>query len=158
MRRSAECEVWNAEWTMQHGRRTGLTPHSELRTPNLRGFTLLEVMVAVSIMAMVLVTLLGLKNRSMQDVALAERITTATMLANRLMTETVVMDTVASLKKSGQTLEDAGEFAEEEYKDYSWKKSVAPLQIPVGQIMEVRVAVLWKEGTREESVDLVSYE
>jgi general secretion pathway protein I len=118
-----------------------------------RGFTLLEVMVAVSIMAMVLVTLLGLKNRSMQDVALAERITTASLLAQRVMTDTIV-----NLKKPIQPLEDEGAFDEEEYKDYAWKKSIVPFEVPVGQIMEVRVAVLWMEGTREETVELVSYE
>ena len=44
-------------------------------------------MVAVAIMAMVLVTLLGLKNNSMQDVSLMQHITTATMLAKRAMVE-----------------------------------------------------------------------
>ena len=44
-------------------------------------------MVAVAILAMVLVTLLGVKNRSMQDVMLADHITTATLLAKREMTE-----------------------------------------------------------------------
>jgi hypothetical protein len=29
---------------------------------------------------------------------------------------------------------------------------------PITQIMEVRVAVLWQEGTRPEQVELVSYE
>ena len=128
-----------------------VTPNSELQTPNLQGFTLLEVMVAVSIMAMVLVTLLGLKNRTMQDVALADRITTATLLAKRVMTETL-------LTRPTKPLEDQGEFSEEYYKDYTWKKSIAPFPEPMIQIMEVRVAVLWKDGDREESVNLVSYE
>ncbi len=125
---------------------------SAIRNPQSKGFTLLEVMVAVSIMAMVLVTLLGLKNRSMQDVGLAERITTATMLAQRIMAETVLSKPVPR--------EDSGEFSEEEYRDYAWKRTVAPFPLPVGQalIMEVRVAVLWTEGTRQESVELVSYE
>lgn len=145
MRGSAECRVLNK----------GQCRDASLRfsTPHSNGFTLLEVMIAVSIMAMVLVTLLGLKNRSMQDVALAERITTASMLATRTMTETI-----QSVNKHTEPFEDSGEFEEEEYKEYAWKRSVAPIQISLGQIMEVRVAVLWKEGTREQSVDLVSYE
>ena len=69
----------------------------EIRNPNSEsesnGFTLLEVMVAVAIMSMVLVTLLGLKNRTMQDVALAEHITTATMLAKRKMVDTLRIGT-----------------------------------------------------------------
>jgi hypothetical protein len=106
-------------------------------------------MVAVSIMAMVLVSLLGLKNRSMQDVALAEHITTASMLAKRTIVDVI-------LSRPLLPAEDEGTFPEEEYKDYAWKKTIAPT--PLVQIMEVRVAVLWKEGTREEVVELVSYE
>ncbi len=113
------------------------------------GFTLLEVMVAVAIMAMVLVTLLGLKNSSMKDVALAQHMTVATMLAKRKMVET-------TLVKPLLPAEDEGTFPEDEYKGYSWKKTIAPT--PLVQIMEVHIAVLWKEGTRDEMVELVSYE
>jgi len=124
---------------------------STIRNPQSKGFTLLEVMVAVSIMAMVLVTLLGLKNRSMQDVAFAQRITTATMLAKLVMT-----DTVMNLKKPDLPVEDSGEFPDEEFKAYAWKRAVS--LTPRAQIMEVRVAVLWMEGTRQEMVELVGYE
>lgn len=113
------------------------------------GFTLLEVMVAVAIMAMVLVTLLGLKNSSMKDVALAEHITVATMLAKRTMVEVTAIKPVLPS-------EDEGEFPEAEYKGYKWKKTISPT--PLVQIMEVRVAVSWKEDSRDEMVELVSYE
>ncbi len=118
---------------------------------HVRGFTLLEVMVAVAILAMVLVTLLGVKNRSTEDVMIADHITTATLLAKRVMTETL---TTGQLSES----EDGGEFPEEEFKDYTWKKTIAPAPIVEAKIMEVHVAVLWKEGTRQEQVELVSYE
>ncbi len=114
-----------------------------------KGFTLLEVMVAVAILALVLVTLLGLKNRSMQDVMLAERMTTATLLAKRLMVETLSQKTLAPA-------EDEGSFEEEEFKEYQWKKSIS--LSPVPPILEVRAAVIWKEGQRLEMVQLVSYE
>jgi len=114
-----------------------------------RGFTLLEVMLAVAIMALVLVSLLGLQSRSSQDVELADHITTATLLAKRIMTETLMV-TPPPLQ------EMEGEFEEEEFSDYAWKKIVVPTPVP--QILEVRVAVLWKEGERQEQVELVSYE
>jgi type II secretion system protein I len=119
-----------------------------------KGFTLLEVMVAVVIMAMVLVTLIGLNNKSMQDVALADHMTTATLLARRVMIETMT-----SSKKS-QTGEEEGDFPDEEpYKGYTWKRTVSKLLLPNGNtIMEDRIAILWKEGTRVEQVELVSYE
>ncbi len=130
-------------------------PQSTIR--NEAGFTLLEVMVAVAILAIVLVSLLGLKNRSTQDVMLSEHITTATLLARRIMTETLVtVGTGAIVQK-----EDEGEFDEEEFKDYTWKKTISPMQLEETgsiKITEVRVAVLWKEGERQESVELTSYE
>jgi len=108
-------------------------------------------MVAVVIMATVLVTLIGLKNRSMQDVMLAEHMTTATLLAKRVMFETIA--------KRPQPVEDEGDFPDEEdYKGYAWKRTVTKIPLPNIDIMEVRIAVLWKEGTREELVELVSYE
>lgn len=116
---------------------------------NNRGFTLLEVMVAVAILAFVLISLQGLNNRSVQDVMLSGRITTATLLARRVMTETLL--TVPLIPK-----EDEGEFPEEDFKEYSWEKTISPT--PIKLILEVRVAVLWKEGGRQEMVELVSYE
>lgn len=124
-------------------------PQSAFRNPQSKGFTLLEVMVAVAIMSMVLVTLIGLNNSSMQDVTLAEHITTATMLAKRTMVDT-------TLSKPRLPAEDEGTFPEEVYKDYTWKKTIVPT--PFINIMEVHVAVLWKEGARDETVELVSYE
>ena len=142
----AECGVRNAEW------RT-INPKSEIRNPKSKGFTLLEVMVAVTIMSMVLVVLLGLKNRSMQDVALAEHITTATMLANGKMMETIM---------SGRfdPVEEEGEFPDEEnLTEYTWKRTISKIPLPNGSsLTEVRVAALWKEGTRLEMVELVDYE
>jgi type II secretion system protein I len=126
------------------------------KTSHLKGFTLLEVMVAVAILGMVLVSLIGLKNRSMQDVMLADHITTATLLAKRKMNENLV--TAATITSVIQK-EDEGEFPEEEFKAYTWKESISQLQ-PVEnvKITEIRVAVLWKEGERQEMVELKSYE
>ena len=122
---------------------------SRLSPSGTNGFTLLEVMVAVAILGVVLVSLLGLASRSEQDVMLAERITTATLLAKGKMTETLIA-------KSLTLTEDEGEFEEEDFKDYRWKKIISPT--PIAKLMEVRVAVLWKEGERQEMVELVSYE
>ncbi len=128
------------------------SPRSSRLTPDgINGFTLLEVMVAVAILAMVLVTLLGVKNRSTGNVMLADHMTTATLLAKRMM-----LDTLATVPLN--ETEDAGVFDEEEFKDYTWHKTISPLPVEGVKIMEVRVAVLWKEGTRQEQVELKSYE
>jgi prepilin-type N-terminal cleavage/methylation domain-containing protein len=127
--------------------------HSSLAAPHSKGFTLLEVMVAVTIMSMVLVTLIGLKNSSMQDVALAEHITTATMLAKGKMLETI---------KTGKldSVEEDGEYpAQENLMEYTWKRTISKIPVPNGQYLtEIRVATLWNEGTRPEIVELVDYE
>jgi general secretion pathway protein I len=128
---------------------TMLQDHGTMTAGEDRGFTLLEVMVAVSIMALVLITLLGLKNKTMQDVMLADHMTTATLLAKQMMTDTIMY-------KPRLPLEDEGNFSEDEFKDYAWKKAISFTAFP--QIMEVRVAVLWNEGTRQEQVELVGYE
>lgn len=112
------------------------------------GFTLLEVMAAVAILSLVLVTLLGLKNRSMKHTMLAEHMTIATLLADRVMVETLFPRPAVG--------EDEGRFEEEAFKEYLWKKIISPTPLP--GIIEVRVAVLWKEGERDEMVELVSYE
>jgi type II secretion system protein I len=122
---------------------------------HFNGFTLLEVMVAVAILGMVLVTLLGVKNRSMQDVMIADHITTATLLAKRKMNENLVTAGTRTIFQQ----EDEGEFPEEEYKDYTWKQSISQLQpFENVKVTEVRVAVLWKEGERQEMVELLSYD
>jgi len=113
-------------------------------------------MVAVSIMAMVLVTLLGLKNRSMQDVMVAEHITTATMLAKREMVKTMT----THLSSNWVPDEKEGDFTgEEAFNGYTWKKTVSLIPLfGSAVIAEIRVAVLWNEGTRPEMVELVDYE
>ena len=132
-----------------------INPQSTIRNSQSNGFTLLEVMVAMAILAMVLVTLLGLKNKSTQNVMLSERITTATLLAKRKMTETLVIAGTGTVVQK----EDEGEFPEEDFKNYTWKTAIAPVPIDINvKITEVRVAVLWKEGERQEQVELVSYE
>lgn len=106
-------------------------------------------MVAVSIMSMVLATLLGLQSRTTRNVTLAEHITTATMLAKRTMVDTVMV-------KPRLPADEEGVYTEEEYEEYTWKKTITPT--PLINIMEVRVVVLWKEGSRQEMVELISYE
>lgn len=148
--------VRNAERGVRDEKQGGRSRSGCLTPCRNAGFTLLEVMIAVAILAMVLVTLLGVKNRSMQDVMLADHITTATLLAKREMTELIRNPSLR------QQTEEEGEFEEEEFKDYTWKKKLEVYTFPYdGQnisITEMRVTVLWQEAGREEMVELVTYE
>ena len=150
-----DCRVQIADCGPEKIKAVNNNPKSEIGNRN--GFTLLEVMVAVAIMATVLVTLIGLKNRGMQDVLLAEHITTATLLARIKMVDTLPLIAAKTLQPP---VEDEGDFSNDEnLKDYTWKRTVSNLPLPNGSfIMEVRVATLWMEGARQEQVELVSYE
>jgi len=121
------------------------------------GFTLFEVMVAIAIMATVIVTLTGLQNRSMQDVLLAEHITTATLLAKNKMADTLLL---MSLRRLQPPKEEDGDFSDDErLKDYAWKRTLSKIPLPNGNYFtEIRVAILWTEGMRQEQIELVSYE
>jgi general secretion pathway protein I len=147
---------------LHHAGRCKSDPHNAYRGSRgligfSSGFTLLEVMVAVAILALVLVTLLGVKNRSMEDVLFADHMTTATLLAKRTMTD--LLENAQNLQQEG---EDEGEFPEEEFRDFTWKKSVTFIPFKyedmLVMITELRVQVLWNEGTHPEMVELVSYE
>ncbi|HEY6011252.1 MAG TPA: hypothetical protein VIX18_07250, partial [Nitrospirota bacterium] len=106
--------------------------------------------------SMVLITLIGLKNSSMQDVAFAEHMTTATMLAKRKMVETITTNPA----KKWAPIEEEGDFKDEEYfSGYTWKRTISLIPIFSDVIItEIRVVVLWSEGTRAEQVELVDYE
>ena len=115
-------------------------------------------MVAVALLGLVLVTLLGLKNRTMQDVMLADHITTATLLAKREMTE--MLQNKASRPKESET-ED--KFTEEEFKDYTWKKTITPhdrtdTKRSYRHYRDQGGGALAGGRNRQESVELVSYE
>ncbi|MGH7822188.1 MAG: type IV pilus modification PilV family protein, partial [Vicinamibacterales bacterium] len=60
--------------------------------PANRGFTLLEVLVAVAIIATALVTLLALHGRNIAIVAYDQRLNRATLLAQGVLTRTLVAD------------------------------------------------------------------
>ena len=152
---NSEFEIRNSECKTRKTECKKDVPYSAFGIPYSRGFTLLEVMVAVAILAMVLVTLLGVKNTSAKNAMLSERITTATLLAKRMMTELLVTAGTGAVVQK----EDEGEFPEEEFKGYTWKTAIAPVPLDINvKLTEVRVAVLWKEGERQEQVELVSYE
>jgi general secretion pathway protein I len=111
------------------------------------GFTLLEVLVAVAVLALALTSLLGLHVRNIALIERDTRVTEATLLARALMTEAEV----EAFPDLGTTSGDFEERYPERYPDLRWEREVLPT--PLGDVREVRVRVF--RGP-EESADDVS--
>lgn len=117
---------------------------------NTRGFTLLEVMIALALVSIALVTLLSLSNRSISVQERLQRETQATLLAQHIMSLEAVQ---ANGKSSGW--QEQEEWFEEPFAEYRWQVSYQDTIIP--QVKQVTVAVLWGEAERNEQVSLVSF-
>ncbi len=117
-------------------------PNPKSQIPNPRGFTLLEVLVALTILAVALVGLLGLHNRNLLLTIRAERLSTATLLAREVLTRT-------QLEGQNATKTTSGDFADVhpgKYPEFRWHRTVRPA--PVEGLWELRVNVRW--GERED--------
>lgn len=125
-----------------------------------RGFTLMEVFIALGILALALPILLGLRNWDLDLHARAKELTTATILAQEKLIETEL----GALLPVGET---AGEFlptplgsrATPEMTDrplnYRWKRIVSPTPLPT--VREIRIQVLWPRGNTNEIVEVSTY-
>ena len=111
------------------------------------GFTLLEVMIALAIVATVLVSLLGLQARTINMGDRQQKITRATMLAQEQMAE-------IEIAGNGSGRDDEGRF-EAPFELYRWQVKYNPT--PLASVREVAVTVAWGEEENNEDVTLTSY-
>lgn len=129
-----------------------ITPYTLRFTPHVsRGFTLLEVLVAMSIIATALVALLSLQSRSIKMVESAEMYEGARMLAERLMGEGELKGVTGS--------ESNG--VEGPYKWVLTEMRITPESMPEGvQALpgrQLSLDISWKEGKREEKLNFAEY-
>ena len=116
------------------------------------GFTLLEVLVAVAILAFALVPLLGLHVGNLALLGRDQRITDATMLARALMTEAEV----EPFPDIGLTDGDFEDRYPGRFPGLRWEREVtAPLPVP--DIREVRVRVFGGDQESGDDVTLTYY-
>ena len=80
------------------------------------GFTLLEIMVAISIIAIVLVSVYGMHTQTISMNFISRFQTTAPMLAKKVLAE-------IETKPVDDLADDSGDFGKE-YSDYKWQVSV----------------------------------
>ena len=116
-----------------------------------RGFTLLEVMVAMAILGIALLGLLGLQHQSMQSVIRAQQSTRASMLAQAVMTEAEI----ERFPDLGRTTGDFQSAFPGEFPDFRWEREVDPSAM----FPDVRVVkVLIRYGpTLSQNFELVEY-
>lgn len=139
------------------------------------GFSLLEVMVAVAILAVSFLALMNLQGRSSLAAGRAQRIAVSTLLARQKMAE-VLLEIEKGIPKGEfpDAREEEGLFEEEDFPDYFWRLEVKSVSLPVPaapegeaeimvQVMgmlteqlskaarEVRLTVGWMEFEEEET-------
>lgn len=107
-------------------------------TGSRAGFTLIEVMVALAVVAIALVALLGLQHQTLQSVVRANEMTTAALLAQELMTQ-------AELEVFPPLGKTQGNFQDDypgRYRNFRWKREVESSAI-FPDVRKVRVQVLY---------------
>lgn len=92
------------------------------------GFTLLEVMVALAILALALTFISQAQQASMRQVLRAKMMTVATFLAREKMVE--VEDELFEEGFKDFEEEEKGDFAEEGFKNYRWVMKIEKIELP----------------------------
>ena len=115
-----------------------------------RGFTLLEIVVALAIVSVALVSLLSLGNRSVAVHSRLQHLTQATLLAQQKMAETEVSSRQGRLERTVQT----GVF-DTPHADYRWRLEFSPTPLP--SVVVATVTVAWGNESKNEAVDVSSF-
>jgi general secretion pathway protein I len=110
----------------------------------VKGFTLLEVMVALAIMAGVVLTILSSVNYHLSLSGQNQDEATAILLAR------VKLEELEMLSREELTQAKEGTFSPE-WPDYSWKADISPLPVPL--LKKLTVTVTWGAERRTLSLD-----
>ena len=121
-----------------------------LSKPSNDGFSLLEVIVALAIMAMGFVTVLQLFSGSIRSLSLSEQYLKGTTLAHSKLGELEV--------NNYRVTESEGIFPDE--KNYRWQLQVSPHTSPLNskenniQLSEVTLNVLWEDAGKTRDIEM----
>jgi len=118
------------------------------------GFTLLEVMVAISIIAIVLVSVYGMHAQTISMNFISRFQTTAPMLAKKVLAE-------IETKPIDDLVDDSGDFGKE-FSDYKWQVSVKEVEFDaLGEIAkdlkQIEVTVSLKKDEDVYSIRLYKF-
>jgi len=145
-----------------------------------KGFTLLEVMLALAVFAFAITALVGFNARGYVNDSRARRLTTAVLLAKSKMAD-YQLDIEKEVAKGSfpDDKTDEGVF-ESPFDEYKWKVEVKKVELPlpplgegVGEatkqmmdmitkqitesVREVKLTITWTEMDRERSFDVVTH-
>lgn len=116
-----------------------------------RGFTLLEVLVSIAIIAAALVALLSLQNRSLRRMESAELLEGARLLSARLMGE----GELSGVPGGEQTGSEG---------PYTWvltetrmTRESLPADVPMLRGVHLSLQISWNEGRRAEKLSLAEF-
>lgn len=147
-----------------------------------KGFTLLEVMIAVAILAVSLMALMNFQSQAILASSRAQRLSVVTLLARQKMGE-VLLEIEQGIPKGEfpDEKEESGVFEGEDFVDYYWSLKIKKVEIPtpelpeggaelMGQALqmlseelsksarEIRLSVGWREyDEEEEGISLVTH-
>jgi len=93
-----------------------------IRRGEQRGFTLIEVMVSLAVVAIALMALLGLQHQTLQSVVRASDMTTAALLAQEMMTQTET----GPFPAVGVTAGNFETMHPRRYTNFRWERRVEP--------------------------------
>jgi general secretion pathway protein I len=112
------------------------------------GFSLLEVMVALAILAMALVVLVGIGTDNVRNTQHAKMTTIATFLARAKMAE--VEDTVLEEGFTDNDEVDEGDFGEQGWPEIRWKTNIEKVELPADIAQQTQEAA---QGAMQEHSD-----
>lgn len=107
-----------------------------MRRQRSSGFTLLEVMIAVAILAMTLVTLLSIVTNNVRATNHAKLTTAATFLARGKMVD--IEDQIYEKGFSTSDEKEEGTFKEQGYPSFSWDYAIERVELPVDAAQKQR--------------------
>ena len=118
-----------------------------------KGFTLMEVIFAVAIMGISLITLLGLQIKTIRLQQVSNRTEEATLLAQEKITRKMLE--ITSNPSLAQYFEE-GDFEEEEFESYHWEYTLSTTE--VDSLFRIDLMVSWNPEDKENnSVTLSSF-
>jgi general secretion pathway protein I len=124
------------------------------------GFTLLEVLIAMAILALAMPILLGLRNWDLNLHSRAADITAATMLAQEKLIEAELLplypvgETTGDFRDPPLGYQMPAEITNRAQR-YRWKRIITTTQLPV--VREVKIQILWQQGATDEVLEASTY-